>query len=283
MRFARQELARQLVELGLRGGQIVMVHASVRSVGFVYGGPDEIHLAVQDAIAPEGTMVMVVACPEGCDEVGRGRLTPEEEAELLRNQPPFDPVSSRADREVGTLAEFFRSYPGTVCSTAPARFAARGARADWVVRDQPWDFAFGHGSPLEKLVESDGKLLLLAPDHDTVTLMHYVEHVTDFPGKRIARFQVPVVRSGTREWVACAEVNSDGDGAHPNWPDRFFALIVDDFIACFEGTPECARGKVVEAEAILIDAPALVRHAAPIMIKTATQGWNEKNLLARRR
>jgi aminoglycoside 3-N-acetyltransferase len=283
MRFARQDLTRQLANLGLRRGHIVMVHASVRSLGFVYGGPDEVHLAVQDAIAPEGTMMMVVGCPDGCDEVGRGRLTPEEEADLLQNQPPFDPVSSRADRDVGTLAEFFRSYPGTVCSTAPARFAARGARADWLVRDQPWDFAFGHGSPLEKLVESDGKLLLLAPDHDTVTLMHYVEHVTDFPGKRIVRFRVPVVCNGVREWVACAEVNSDGDGAHANWPDRFFALIVDDFIACFEGTPECSRATIGEAGTILIHARALVRHAAPIMVKTATQGWSEQNLLARRR
>jgi aminoglycoside 3-N-acetyltransferase len=222
----------------------------------------------------------VVGCPEGSDEVGRGRLTPEDEAHLLDDQPAFDPATSRADREVGTLAEFFRSYPGTVCSTSTARFAARGARADWLVQDQPWDFAFGHGSPLEKIVTNDGKVLLLASDHDTVTLMHYVEHVTDFPNKRIARFKVPVMRNGTREWISCSEVNSDGDGAHANWPDRFFALVVDDFVARFQGTPACSWGRVGDSEAILIAAPALVRHAAPIMIRTAALGWNGKHLHA---
>ncbi len=32
-----------------------MVHASVRAVGPVHGGPDEIHHAVLDAMAPSGT------------------------------------------------------------------------------------------------------------------------------------------------------------------------------------------------------------------------------------
>src|SRR5205807_10529733 len=105
-------------------------------------------------------------------------------------------------------------------------------------------------------------------------------HVSDFPGKRIARFRVPVIRNGARESLPCAEVNSDGDGAHANWPDRFFALLVDDFVARFQGTPACSRGSVGDSDAILIDAHALVRHAAPIMVKTATQGWSEKNLLA---
>jgi aminoglycoside 3-N-acetyltransferase len=68
-RYTRQDLIRQLADLGLRNGQLVMVHASVRSAGFLYGGPDEIHLAIQEAIAPEGTMMMVVGCPEGSDEV----------------------------------------------------------------------------------------------------------------------------------------------------------------------------------------------------------------------
>jgi aminoglycoside 3-N-acetyltransferase len=260
-----------------------MVHASVRSVGRVVGGPDQIHMAIQDTIGPDGTMMMVVASPEGTDEVGRGRLSADEEAELLEKQPPFEPDRSRADRSVGTLAEFFRSYPGTICSTAPARIAGRGARAEWLVRDQPWGYAFGRGSPFEKLVQARGQLLLLGSDHDEVTLMHYVEHITDFPGKRVARFQVPVLREGKRVWIPCEEFNTDGDGVHANWPDRFFALIVDDFIACHDGTPACAQGKVGQSVAALLDTESLVRHAAEIMVETAMRGWRKGNLLGRGR
>src|SRR5215813_9701602 len=174
MGHARQSLAKDLGALGLWTGDIVMVHASVRAVGKVYGGPDEIHLAIQDAIGPSGTMMMVAGCPDGFDDVGRGVLSPEEEAEILEKQPVFDPKTARANRDLGILAEFFRSYPGTVCSdSAPIRITARGSEAEWLTSDQPWNYGFGRGSPFEKLVERNGRLLLLGSDHDEVTLMHY--------------------------------------------------------------------------------------------------------------
>lgn len=265
----RRSLADDLRRLGLINGDIVMMHASVRAVGFVFGGPDEIHLAVNDAIGSSGTLTMVAGCPDGSDEVGRGRLSPEEEEALLANRPSFDPRTARADRSVGTLAEFFRTFPRTICSTAPGRFSARGGRAEWLTRDQPWNYAYGRGSPLEKLVEAKGKVLLLGCDHDTVTLMHYVEHVTEFAGKRIARYRVPVLRHGERTWVWCEEFNTSDEGVHANWPDRFFAKIVDAFIAANRGTGLCHMGKAGDAETFVIDAAALVRHAVPIMVAQA--------------
>jgi aminoglycoside 3-N-acetyltransferase len=271
MGHTRQSLAKDLGALGLGTGAIVMVHASVRAVGKVYGGPDEIHLAITDAIGPSGTMMMVVGCPDGFDEVGRGRLTREEEDELLANMPPFDPATTRAGRDIGTLAEFFRSYPGAVCSESVVRFCARGGCAAWLMRDQPWSYAFGHGSPLEKLVEAGGKLLLLGCDHDTVTLMHHVEHVTDFPGKRIVRVRVPVLQNGRREWVGYEEFDSSDDGVHANWPSRFFAIITDAFIDEFEGTDVCRTGRVGDADTALIDARTLVRYAAPLMVEQANK------------
>ncbi len=62
---------------------------------------------------------------------------------------------------------------------------------------QPWNHAFGSDSPLERFLMLDGKIVLLGSDHDAVTFLHYVEHIADFPGKRIARYQVP--RNG--EWL----------------------------------------------------------------------------------
>ena len=114
MGHTRQSLSKDFSALGFKDGDIVMVHASVRAVGKVYGGPDEIHLAIQDAIGPPaGTMMMVAGCPEGVDDVGRGVLSPDGEAEVLDKQPAFDAKTARANRDLGTLAEFFRSYPGT--------------------------------------------------------------------------------------------------------------------------------------------------------------------------
>jgi aminoglycoside 3-N-acetyltransferase len=271
MIFARRDLTLSLQQLGLKPGTIVMMHASVRSVGPVYGGPDEIHLALEDAVRPGGTVMMLAGCADGYDDVGRGIYTSEQERKILEHQPAFDPHVMRATREIGTLAEFFRSYPGTICSeNAPGRMSARGARAAWITSDQPWNYGLGRGSPLDKLCDAGGKVLLLGSDHDEVTLLHYAEHVAEFGGKRIARYQVPVLRDGKRVWTPCEEFDTADRGVHPNWPDRFFATIVDDFIERYNGTEHCATGKVGYSDTVLLDAAALVSHAIPIMIARAS-------------
>jgi aminoglycoside 3-N-acetyltransferase len=270
MPYARSQLIDSLRRIGLRPGTIVMMHASVRSVGPVHGGPDEIHLAVEDAVRPGGTVMMYVGCPDGFDDVGRGVYDTDAEAEILAHQPAFDPQTTRANRNFGVLAEFFRSFPGTVCSAnAGARVAARGGRAAWLTADRPWNYAYGRGSPFEKLSEDHGKVLLLGSDHDEVTLLHYAEHVVEFKGKRIARYRVPVMRDGERIWLACEEFDTSGQGIHSNWPDRFFALIVDDFIACYGGTEFCSLGRIGDSESVLMDAGKLLAHALPIMIDQA--------------
>ncbi len=270
MALARSSLTSALGQLGLGRGDVVMVHASVRAVGRVYGGPDEIHLAIESAVGPEGTVVMYVGCQEGFDDVGRGVLTSEEEAAVLAHQPACDPQTARASRDFGILAEFFRSYPGTLCSSAVgARMAARGAAARWLTEDQPWNYAYGRGSPLEKLCTAGGKVLLLGSDHDQVTLLHYAEHVADFSDKRVVRYQAPVLRGGVREWVECEEYETGDRGVHPSWPDRFFATIVDDFVARHGASRLCSSGRVGSADTVLFDAAALVAHALPIMVGQA--------------
>jgi aminoglycoside 3-N-acetyltransferase len=107
--------------------------------------------------------------------------------------------------------------------------------------------------------------LLLGSDHDQVTLLHYAEHLADFAGKRVVRYQVPVRRDGKRVWVECEEFDTSGRGVRPSWPDRFFALIVDDFIARYRGMAPCSCGMVGNAESVRMDAARLVAHALPIM------------------
>ena len=245
-----------------------MVHASVRAVGSVHGGPDEIHRAVEDAVAPGGTVMMFVGCQDGFDDVGRGVYSPEQEAAILAHQPPFDPHSARAQRDFGALAEFFRSSPRTVCSEAVCgRVAARGAKAAWLVADAPWNYGFGPGSPLAKFVETRGRVLLLGSSHDEVTVLHYAEHIADFADKRVVRYRVPWLQDRKRLWRDVEEFNTGGDGVHAHWPHHFFARIVDDFIRA-SGPPQ---GQVGNAESFLLDGAALVNHAVPLMQRQAAQ------------
>jgi aminoglycoside 3-N-acetyltransferase len=259
--LTRTQLAVDLAALGLAAGDVVMVHASLRAIGDVAGGPDQVHLAIKDVITDRGTMLMYASCPAYVDEVGRGNLTPEQEAEILATLPPFEPHTARSARDNGALVELFRTYPGSRVNEHPARFVVWGAGADHLLTPQPWDFAFGRGSLLERFVDLDGRILLLGSDHDNVTFLHYAEHIVDIPDKRIARFKVPVLENGVRVWKEMAEVDTSDGGAHASWPDRFFSAIVDGHLAKANNR----GGGVGGAESYLISARALLDHALAVM------------------
>ena len=264
--FSREELARGFRELGVAAGDTVMVHASVRAVGPIAGGPDQIHLAIKDALTPDGTLMMYASCPDGYDDVGRGHLTPIDERELIEKLPAFDALTAKAQRDHGALVEFFRSYPGSLVNDHVARFVVWGGQAPYLISKQPWHYAFGHDSALERFVELDGKILLVGCDHDNVTFLHYAEHIVEVPGKRVATFDVPILENGVLVWKEMHEFDTSDAGAHPRWPQRFFAQIVNAYLARSKN-----RGaRVGHAHCFLLDAKGLLALALEEMQKAAT-------------
>ena len=252
----REQLASDFRELGVAPGDTVMLHASVRSVGPVAGGPDVIHLALKDALTESGTLFMYAGCPQFIDEVGRGTLSPEEETEVVEKLPAFDPQTSRSDRSNGALVEMLRTWPGTKFNSHVARFIAWGAKADYLLEPTPWLYPYGRGSIFERFVELDGKILLLGSDHDRVTFLHYAEHVVDIPGKRVVKFRTPVMENGERVWRESEEFDTSG-GAHDAFKGSYFAEIVDGFI----GAAGIESRNVGESTAWLLPSKPLLDHA----------------------
>jgi aminoglycoside N3'-acetyltransferase len=160
----RSVLATQLKQLGLRQGDVVMTHASMRKVGKVQWGARTIIEAQLDAVGPTGTLVMVL----GADE-----------------DDPFDAGTTPVDVEdMGILAEVFRTFPGVRVSDHPAdRFGAIGRLARDVLEPTPLHDYHGIGSPLERFANFGGRVLRLGANTDTVTLTHYAEYFADVPNK----------------------------------------------------------------------------------------------------
>lgn len=243
-----------------------MLHASVRAIGAIAGGPDQIHLALKDVLTAEGTLIMYAGCPDLMDEIGRGHLTETQERELLEKLPAFDPYTARAQRANGTLVEFLRTYPGSMVNPHVTRFVVAGRRTSELIAHQPWDYAFGRGSVLDRFAQLDGKILLVGCDHDNVTFLHYAEHIVDIPGRRIVRFKVPVDENGTYIWRSCEEFDSSGRGAHPNWPDGFFARIVNTHLRKTGN----AGGGIGDARAYLLSSGELLTFALEVMAAVAS-------------
>ena len=262
---SRDDLANDFRQLGISPGDTIMAHASVRAVGEIAGGPDQIHLALKDALTAEGTLIMYASCPRYTDEVGRGNLTSEQEQEVLAKLPAFDPLTARSERDNGMLVEFFRTWPDSRVNLHPARFVVWGKQADHLISRQPWHYAFGHDSALERFVQGGGKILLIGCDHDNVTFLHYAEHIVDIPGKRVTRFKVPVVEDGVRAWREMEEFDTS-EGVHPAWPDRFFARIVGRYLADANNH----GGRVGNAECFLFDARGVLDLALSMMTDAAS-------------
>ncbi len=253
------DIAAHLRELGVQTGDLLMVHASLRSIGPVEGGADGVLDALVTAVGSDGTVLMVLGA---LDEWAWVNERPEpERAALLRDADPFDALETPADPEVGALAEVFRTRPGTLVSDHPeGRFAASGRVAEHLTRDVPWHDYFGPGSPLERLVDAGGRVLRLGADPDTVTLLHYAEYLAPLLSKRrIRRHRKVLGPEGAT--IRVVESLDDTDGIVDYPAEDYFTSIVRTYLST--GRAQC--GTVGNAPSEVIDGADVVRFAVEWM------------------
>lgn len=248
-----------LRRLGVRTGDLLMVHASLRAIGPVERGAEGVLEALTEAVGPDGTLMMVLGAR---DEWAWVNEHPEAAREqLLRDAEPFDALATPADPEVGVLAEVFRTRSGTLVSDHPeGRFAASGRLAAQLTTGVPWDDYFGPGSPLERLVQAGGRILRLGADPDTVTLLHYAEYLAPIREKRRVRRHRKVA-SAAGPQLRVVESLDDSAGIVDYPGADYFTSILRAYLAT--GRP--AQGRVGDASSELIDGADLVSFAVDWM------------------
>lgn len=252
------DLAGDLTRLGLRAGDVAMVHVGFRSVGRCIGGPETLVAALRHVLGPAGTLMVATDwfAPYLEDDLydDEGRVPEAWKPHI----PPFDPTTSRCMRDVGIIPEWVRTAPGAKRSAnAGGSLAALGARADWLTADQPMDYGYGPGSPLAKLVEADGRVVMIGAPWETITLLHHAEHLARVPDKRVLRFEVPYLGAdGGTEWRMTEEYESS-EAIVEGLPDDYFADVLRDFVAAGQGV----QGRIGQANALMVEARAVVAFA----------------------
>jgi aminoglycoside 3-N-acetyltransferase len=245
--ITQSQLVDELKALGVAAGQIVMVHASVKAIGKIMGGPNVIVQALLDTLTPTGTLMMYVGWEDIPDFVSN--LPPAIQQKYYAEHPPFDPRIARAVRDHGILAEIVRGWPDAHRSMNPeASVAAIGARAEWITQDHSLDYGYGVGSPLAKLVEARGQILMLGAPLDTLTLLHYAENRARMRHKRIIHYSCPILREGKSVWVEI----EDYDTGEPHG-DYTFEEIARAYLALGKGE----QGVIGNAPSSLFDATDL--------------------------
>jgi aminoglycoside 3-N-acetyltransferase len=249
--LTRKQLAEDLRQLGVAAGQLLMVHSSLRALGRVMGGPNTVLTALQDALTPSGTLLMYIGWEHAPSDIFEEAA--EVQALFYAHCPPYDPQTARAVRDHGVLVECFRTWPGVLRSAHPdCSFGAWGAYAAWIVADHPFNYGYGPGSPLHKLCEADGYVLLLGAPLDTLTVLHYAEDRARLPNKRIKRYRCPILHNGETLWVDLEEFET-GDPVID--ADYAFETIGQDYVASGKGRV----GTVGSATSYLLPAADLVQ------------------------
>jgi aminoglycoside 3-N-acetyltransferase len=190
-----------------------------------------------------------------------GRTLPEWRPHVL----PFDPARTRAARQNGVFPEFLRTTPSARRSGNPgASVAAIGARAEWLTADHPLDYGYGPGTPLARLMEARGKVLMLGAPLDTMTFLHHAEHLARLPGKRVIRVEVPFATPEGTLWRMIEEFDTS-DPCVAGLPDDFIECIVTDYLATDAGR----QGKIGQAQSVLVEAADIVPFAVAWLERVA--------------
>lgn len=248
-------IADDLAALGVKPGDAVMVHASLRSLGPVVGGADGVIAALRRLIGANGTLLAYTNWDECYEDAldDDGRLADALKPHIL----PFDAAASRASRDHGVLAEAIRTTPGARRSGNPgASVAAIGARAGWFTQDHSLDYGYGAGSPFARLAAAGGQVLMLGAPWDTMSILHHAEHLADIPGKHVIRMEVPLATPQGVCWRMIEEYDT-ADPVVDGLADDYFGTIVADFLASGQGR----QGRVGNAASVLVPAAAITRFA----------------------
>lgn len=150
----------ELHALGLAPGDTVVVHSSFRNVRPVEGGPRGVVEALLEAVGPTGTLAM----PSWTDD----------------EDAPFDPTKTSA-LHLGVIADTFWRLPGVKRSGHSEAFAAKGPNADAILRDRLPLPPHRLESPIGRIWELGGKVLLLGVEHDSNTTLHLAEVLARVP------------------------------------------------------------------------------------------------------
>ncbi|MBO4512248.1 MAG: AAC(3) family N-acetyltransferase [Victivallales bacterium] len=156
----KDDIKKGLSQLGVKPGDMIMVHSSLKSLGYIPGGAPTMIEALQETVGKEGILAMpaLVACADG------------------GSRPPFNPATSPIEPWVGIIPETFRKLPGVLRSSHPTHSVCAWGKnaADFLASSDPAD-VFAKDGPWGKLFNNGGKIVFIGEAIGGNTFLHACE------------------------------------------------------------------------------------------------------------
>lgn len=252
-------LVADLVALGVEPGMTLLLHSSLSSLGWVCGGPQTVILALESILGPAGTLVVPTHTGANSDPAGWvAPPVPEAWWPVIReSMPAFDPHLS-STRAMGAIPDTLLRHPAVHRSAHPTvSFAAVGHHAEEITTGHRLHEQLGITSPVGRIYDLGGSVLLLGVGHDNNTSLHLAEYLASWPSKRTRQEATAMLVDGERQWVTFTDL----------------AIDESDFPAvgtAFEATGSTRRRRVGHATAALMAQRPLVDFAVRWMTEHRT-------------
>lgn len=164
----KEDIKRGLKRLGLKRVDVVGVHSSLSSFGYVEGGADSVIDALLETVGEEGSVVTPTYSTNRKEKIKRTKREVELGVTWKYKILPYNPQETPC--WTGKVPETFRKRKGVIRSLNPTHsLAATGPKANELVLG--W----------HKLLEADGYVLLLGVGLSFCSAMHLAEERVQLP------------------------------------------------------------------------------------------------------
>lgn len=162
--YDARELATALLNLGVRPGDVLLMHSAFVPTNGFRGSPQALIEVILELLGRQGTLVMTSMAYASSTR------------DYLATHPCFD--VRRTPSKMGVVTEIMRRRGGTLRSLSPTHpLIAYGARAESLLEGHDrCEFPCGPGSPFEKMLMVGGKMLYFDLPFIGFTFVHYIEH-----------------------------------------------------------------------------------------------------------
>lgn len=210
--ITKEDIINSLKRLGVTSNMILEVHAKLSSFEYVLGGARTVVDALLELVGDGGTIVMPLHFKDNAEpsNMTRPSISADLWETVRQEMPANNPVLSDLS-EGNEIVDEFRKRDDVVFSTHPNfAYVAWGKYAKLLCNRQSTHFPLADESPIARLYELKGNVLLMGCGFEECTCMHLAEYHSE-ARPIVIKGASTLNKNGEREWKKYLDLELDSN------------------------------------------------------------------------